>query len=42
MVDGRKIEGWSAGINANQLSLYQESGKQLVMPFNWVDRIVPC
>ncbi|EOF9310205.1 transcriptional regulator [Nissabacter archeti] len=41
MADGREIEGRSAGVNAGQLNVRQDGGKQLVVLFDWVDRIIP-
>jgi len=41
MADGREIEGESAGVNASQVNVRQGGGKQLVVLFDWVDRIVP-
>jgi len=40
MADGREIEGMPAGFNADQVNLRQ-GGKQLVILFDWVERIIP-
>lgn len=41
MAEGREIKGRSAGVNANQLNMRQPDGKQLVILFDWVERIIP-
>lgn len=41
MADGREIEGESVGVNASQVNVKQNGGKQLIVLFDWVDRIIP-
>lgn len=41
MADGREIEGRSAGVNANHVNVRQADDKQLVVLFDWVERVMP-